>query len=83
MALLRFSRGAPVRYPAYVDQAGSTMSDILDSVRRVSALMDEIARAGQAQSDGIGQIHYAIAQMDNVTHQNASLVEQVAALPCR
>ncbi|WP_280151601.1 methyl-accepting chemotaxis protein [Piscinibacter sp. XHJ-5] len=62
-----------------VDQAGSTMGDILDSVKRVSALMDEIARAGQAQSEGIGRMHQAIAQMDTVTHQNAALVEQVAA----
>ena len=62
-----------------VNEAGSTMSDILKSVNRVSELMGEIAQAGQAQTDGIDQMHKAISQIDGVTHQNAALVEQIAA----
>jgi methyl-accepting chemotaxis protein len=62
-----------------VGEAGTTMQDILDSVNKVSGLMHDIARAGQAQSAGIGEVHQAIAQIDTVTQQNASLVEEVAA----
>ena len=62
-----------------VGEAGTTMQDILDSVNRVSGLMRSIAQAGQSQSDGIGEVHSAISQIDNVTQQNAALVEEVAA----
>jgi methyl-accepting chemotaxis protein len=62
-----------------VGEAGTTMQDILDSVNKVSGLMHDIAQAGQAQSLGIGEVHQAIAQIDTVTQQNASLVEEVAA----
>jgi methyl-accepting chemotaxis protein len=62
-----------------VGEAGTTMQDILDSVNKVSGLMRDIAQAGQAQSAGIGEVHQAIAQIDTVTQQNASLVEEVAA----
>ncbi len=62
-----------------VDEAGTTMREILDSVNRVSSLMTEIAQAGQSQSSGIGEVHQAITQIDTVTQQNAALVEQVAA----
>jgi methyl-accepting chemotaxis protein len=62
-----------------VNEAGKTMREILESVTRVSKLMTDIAQAGQSQSNGIGQVHGAIAQMDSVTQQNAALVEEVAA----
>jgi methyl-accepting chemotaxis protein len=62
-----------------VDGAGKTMQEILDSVRRVSQLITDIADAGQSQSSGIDQIHQAVAQIDTMTQQNAALVEQLAA----
>jgi methyl-accepting chemotaxis protein len=62
-----------------VDNAGSTMSEILDSVKRVTDIMGEITSASIEQTSGIEQINRAINQMDVVTQQNAALVEQVAA----
>jgi methyl-accepting chemotaxis protein-1 (serine sensor receptor) len=62
-----------------VARSGATMKDILDSITRVSTIMGEIATASSEQSAGIGQINIAIAQMDQVTQQNAALVEQAAA----
>ncbi|WP_274605643.1 methyl-accepting chemotaxis protein [Allochromatium vinosum] len=60
-------------------QAGSTMSEILDSFRQVTTLVDEITGASREQSSGIEQVTKAVAQMDEVTQQNAALVEQAAA----
>ena len=62
-----------------VDQAGSTMQEVVLSVQRVSDLIGEITLASQEQSSGIEQINQAITQMDEVTQQNAALVEQAAA----
>ncbi len=62
-----------------VDEAGATMNDIVESVRRVTDIMSEITAASQEQTDGIEQINQAITQMDDVTQQNAALVEQAAA----
>jgi len=62
-----------------VDQAGATMSDVVDSVRRVSDIITEITAASREQSLGIEQINQAIMQMDGVTQQNAALVEESAA----
>ena len=62
-----------------VNQAGTTMTDIVDSVRRVTNIMSEISSASQEQTAGIEQINEAITQMDTVTQQNAALVEQAAA----
>jgi len=62
-----------------VDHAGATMTEIVDSVRRVTGIMGEIASASQEQNAGIEQINVAITQMDQVTQQNASLVEEAAA----
>ncbi|KIF83101.1 methyl-accepting chemotaxis protein [Noviherbaspirillum autotrophicum] len=62
-----------------VDQAGATMQEIVESVRRVTDIMGEISAASHEQTAGIEQINQAIAQMDEVTQQNASLVEQAAA----
>jgi len=62
-----------------VDQAGSTMQKIVASVQRVTDIMGEIASASKEQTSGIDQINQAIMQMDDVTQQNASLVEEAAA----
>ena len=61
-----------------VGQAGATMEDIVQSVRRVADIMAEITAATSEQSAGIEQIHQAISQMDQVTQQNAALVEEAA-----
>jgi methyl-accepting chemotaxis protein len=62
-----------------VATAGSTMSDIVSQVRRVSDLIGEIAYASDEQTTGIGQIGAAVSQLDEVTQQNAALVEESAA----
>jgi methyl-accepting chemotaxis protein len=62
-----------------VDQAGATMKEIVDSVKRVTDIMGEISTASKEQTDGIEQVNQAIAQMDEVTQQNAALVEEAAA----
>jgi methyl-accepting chemotaxis protein len=62
-----------------VDQAGSTMTEVVASIQRVTDIMAEISAASQEQTGGIEQINQAISQMDNVTQQNASLVEEAAA----
>ena len=62
-----------------VAQAGSTMEEIVESVKRVTDIMGEITAASQEQTSGIEQINTAITQMDEVTQQNASLVEEAAA----
>jgi methyl-accepting chemotaxis protein len=62
-----------------VEQAGMTMSDVVDSVQRVTDIVGEIAEASREQSTGIEQVNQAITQMDETTQQNAALVEQAAA----
>ena len=62
-----------------VDQAGSTMTEVVTSIQHVTDIMAEISAASQEQTSGIEQINQAISQMDNVTQQNASLVEEAAA----
>ena len=62
-----------------VDQAGTTMEEIVTSVKHVADIMSEITSASQEQSDGIEQVNQAIGQMDEMTQQNAALVEQAAA----
>ncbi len=59
--------------------AGSTMDEVVASVRRVAAIIGEISVASAEQSAGIAQVNQAIAQMDSVTQQNAALVEEAAA----
>ena len=61
-----------------VDQAGATMADIVASITRVTGIMGEIAHASAEQTLGIEQINAAITQMDEVTQQNAALVEEAA-----
>ena len=62
-----------------VDEAGSTMEEIVTSVKRVTDIMAEISLASQEQSAGIEQVNRAIGQMDEATQQNAALVEQAGA----
>jgi methyl-accepting chemotaxis protein len=62
-----------------VGDAGSTMDEIVASVKRVSDMMSDISDATREQSSGIEQVNEAITQMDTVTQQNASLVEESAA----
>ena len=62
-----------------VADAGTTMQDIVNSVKKVTDIVSEIAAASQEQSAGIDQVNNAIANMDEVTQQNAALVEQAAA----
>ena len=62
-----------------VDEAGKTMDEIVTSVQHVADIMSEITAASQEQSSGIEQVNLAITQMDEMTQQNAALVEQAAA----
>lgn len=63
-----------------VEQAGQTMGDIVSQVQRVTTLINEISASSVEQSGGIGQVNIAVAQLDQMTQQNATLVEQSAAL---
>ena len=62
-----------------VEGAGETMAEIVSAVTRVTDIMGEIASASDEQSRGIDQVGLAVAEMDRVTQQNASLVEESAA----
>ncbi len=62
-----------------VGQAGATMEEVVESVKRVTDIMSEITAASQEQSAGIAQVNQAIIDMDSVTQQNAALVEQAAS----
>jgi methyl-accepting chemotaxis protein len=62
-----------------VDQAGTTMTEVVGSIRRVTDIMGEISAASNEQSQGVAQIGEAVQQMDQVTQQNAALVEEMAA----
>jgi methyl-accepting chemotaxis protein len=62
-----------------VDEAGQSMEGIVTQVKRVSALISEISSASMEQSSGINQIGDAVNQLDQVTQQNAALVEESAA----
>jgi len=62
-----------------VAHAGTTMAEVVSSIKRVDDIMTEISAASREQSIGIEQVNEAVAQMDQVTQQNAALVEQAAA----
>jgi methyl-accepting chemotaxis protein len=70
----RVERGA-----ALADKAGSTMTEIVASIRQVADLMTEISAATAEQTDGVLQVGQAVSQMDQATQQNAALVEEGAA----
>ncbi|MEO8117789.1 MAG: methyl-accepting chemotaxis protein [Rhodoferax sp.] len=61
------------------DQAGTTMTEVVSSIKRVTDLMGEISAASSEQSQGVSQVGEAVSQMDQVTQQNAALVEEMAA----
>jgi methyl-accepting chemotaxis protein len=62
-----------------VDKAGTTMTEVVNSIRRVTDIMGEISAASSEQSSGVAQVGEAITQMDQATQQNAALVEESAA----
>ena len=62
-----------------VDKAGTTMSEVVASIKRVTDLMGEISAASNEQAAGVSQVGEAVQQMDQVTQQNAALVEEMAA----
>jgi methyl-accepting chemotaxis protein-1 (serine sensor receptor) len=62
-----------------VDQAGVTMQDVVSSIKRVTDIVGDISAASTEQSQGVAQIGEAVQQMDQVTQQNAALVEEMAA----
>jgi methyl-accepting chemotaxis protein len=64
---------------ALVDQAGTTMAEVVSSIRRVTDIMGEISAASNEQAQGVAQVGEAITQMDQATQQNAALVEESAA----
>ncbi|MYM23059.1 PAS domain S-box protein [Duganella sp. FT135W] len=64
---------------ALTNSAGVTMGEVIDSVCRVSKVMGEISNSTREQSNGIGQVNEAVIKIDDITQQNAALVEQAAA----
>ena len=62
-----------------VDQAGSTMNEVVTAIGRVASLMDEISRDSSSQSAGVAQATQAVNQIDEMTQRNAALVEQSTA----
>ncbi len=76
--LIETSAGQVQRGSNLVEGAGQTMEEIMASVKRVADIMDEISAASAEQSDGIEQVNQAVSQMDEVTQQNAALVQEAA-----
>ena len=64
---------------ALVDQAGTTMNEVVSSIKRVTDIMGEISAASNEQSLGVRQVGEAVSSMDQTTQQNAALVEEMAA----
>ncbi len=64
---------------ALVDQAGTTMTEVVNSIKRVTDIMGEISSASTEQSAGVAQVGEAVTQMDQATQQNAALVEEMSA----
>jgi methyl-accepting chemotaxis protein len=77
--LINDSVGRVEQGTALVDKAGSTMTEVVSSIRRVTDIMGEISAASDAQSGGVSQVGEAVTQMDQATQQNAALVEEMAA----
>ena len=78
-ALIETSTNTVEAGASLVANAGSTMGEIVQSVRRVNEILEEISHASREQSAGIEQVNRAVGEMDQVTQQNAALVEQAAA----
>lgn len=77
--LIESSMGFVEAGSTQAEGVGENMSRMNDAVRQVADLVDEISVAGSEQSQGIGQVHIAVNQMDDVTQQNAALVEEASA----
>ena len=77
--LIASSVGKTTDGTAQVARAGKTMAEVVDSVKRVSAIIGEIAAASSEQSEGISRVNEAVVSMDGVTQQNTALVEEAAA----
>lgn len=78
-ALIEQSAGKVGQGASQVEAAGATMQEIVTAVRHVTDIMGDIAAASHEQAGGIDQVNRAVAQMDEVTQQNAALVEEAAA----
>jgi methyl-accepting chemotaxis protein len=78
-ALIQDSVGKVEEGSKLVDQSGQTLAEIVQAVKKVTDIVAEIAAASQEQSSGIEQVNRAVMQMDEVTQQNAALVEEAAA----
>jgi len=78
-ALIGASVGKVEAGTRLVADAGSTINEVVEAAKRVSAVITEITHAATEQSQGIGQVHTAVGQLDQVTQQNAALVEESAA----
>jgi methyl-accepting chemotaxis protein len=77
--LITDSVGRVEQGTALVDRAGTTMTEVVASIRRVTDIMGEISAASSEQSAGVSQVGEAVTQMDQATQQNAALVEEMAA----
>ena len=64
---------------ALVDRAGVTMTEVVNSIKRVTDIMGEISAASTEQAQGVAQVGDAVTEMDQVTQQNTALVEEMAA----
>ncbi len=73
--LLEFSQAGS----SLVTEAGQTMTEVVARVRKVTDLIGEITAAGREQHEGIDQVNRAVTQLDEMTQQNAALVEQSSA----
>jgi methyl-accepting chemotaxis protein len=78
-SLIHDSVGRVEHGSTLVDQAGVTMTELVDATKRVSDLMAEISSASSEQSAGVAQVGRAVQEMDHATQQNSALVEQMAA----
>ncbi len=78
-ALIGDSMARVAQGTTLVDQAGSTMSDVVSSIRRVTDIVAEITVASAEQAQGVSEVGQAITKMDQTTQQNAALVEESAA----
>ncbi|TSE33898.1 methyl-accepting chemotaxis protein [Tepidimonas charontis] len=78
-ALIEESVGKVQAGSAQVQQAGSTMEQIVESIQRVADVIGEVTAAATEQSEGIEQVNAAVGQLDQMTQQNAALVEQATA----
>ncbi|QBK03655.1 chemotaxis protein [Hylemonella gracilis] len=77
--LINESVGRVEQGTTLVDQAGRTMDEVVASIKRVTDIMGEISAASIEQSAGVGQVGEAVTNMDQVTQQNAALVEEMSA----